>query len=93
MSKIMNKFSLGLTVAVGVALVAYYQSDSTIEDVGEQIALRLLEILPRKNKMEGEVKMMRQLIIHIRDKRRQTPSVVRSAPFSFPPPFLFPSRF
>ena len=50
MSKMMNKFSLGLTVAIGVALLAYYQSDSTIEDVGEQIALKLLEILPRKHK-------------------------------------------
>jgi len=40
MSKIVNRYSLGLTVAVGAALVAYYQSGSTIEDVGEQIALK-----------------------------------------------------
>ncbi len=52
MSKLMNKLSLGLVLSVGVVMVAYYQSETTMEDVGEQIALKLLEILPRKHKMQ-----------------------------------------
>ncbi len=50
MSKLLNKYSLGITLAVSVALLAFYQGDSTVEDVGEQIALKLLEILPRKHR-------------------------------------------
>lgn len=54
MSKLVNKYSLGITLAVSVALVAVYQSDSTIEDVGEQIALKLIEILPRKHNIPAQ---------------------------------------
>ena len=52
MSKI--GYSLGLTAAVGVALVGVclFQTESTFEDVGEQIALKLIEILPRKHHAE-----------------------------------------
>ena len=51
MSKMLNKFSVGVALAVGVAFLAYQQSDTSIEDVGESIALKLIEILPRKNKV------------------------------------------
>ncbi len=61
-----SRFSLGVTLAVGVALLAcYYQSESTIEDVGEQIALKLLEILPRKHRQQQQQQVHRE---EVRDK-------------------------
>ncbi|TRY70004.1 hypothetical protein TCAL_07330 [Tigriopus californicus] len=48
MSKVVNFYSVGLVCSLSMALVAYQYSGTSMEDVGEQIALKLLEILPRK---------------------------------------------
>lgn len=48
MSKVVNLYSVGLVCSLSMALVAYQYSGTSMEDVGEQIALKLLEILPRK---------------------------------------------
>ena len=50
MSKIVNTFTLCVLVTFGVGFFAYYQNGVDIEDVGESIALKILEVLPRKNK-------------------------------------------
>lgn len=53
MTKYVGTLSLGVTVvAVGAALVALqlHNDGTTMEDVGEQIAMRIMEILPRKTK-------------------------------------------
>ena len=49
MSKISSAVGIGF-VTLAVAFIAYQQSETTIEDVGERIALKILEILPRKSK-------------------------------------------
>lgn len=51
MSKVVNRISLGLALAIGAGLVAVvYQSDPCcLEDFAETIALKLMEYLPRKH--------------------------------------------
>lgn len=66
----MGFFALALTTA----FVAFYNSDATIEDVGEEIALKILEYLPRKHENKIIEETHKEEVINEEPKSETNPN-------------------